>query len=76
MITIILVVLALVVLYFVFVYNSFASLKVKIKEAWSQIDIQLKRRVDLIPNLVSTVKGYASHEKEVFEKVRAAIRDE
>ncbi len=72
MITIILVVLALVVLYFVFVYNSFASLKVKIKEAWSQIDIQLKRRVDLIPNLVSTVKGYASHEKEVFEKVTEA----
>ncbi len=64
------------VLYFVSVYNGLASLKVRIKEAWSQIDVQLKRRVDLIPNLVETVKGYATHEKEVFEnvtKARAAL---
>jgi LemA protein len=57
-------------------YNTLATLKVKIKEAWSQIDVQLKRRVDLIPNLVETVKGYATHEKEVFEnvtKARAAL---
>lgn len=68
--------LAFLVLYVVSIYNSLASLKVKIKEAWSQIDVQLKRRVDLIPNLVETVKGYASHEKTVFEnvtKARAAL---
>ena len=73
---ILLVVLAVFALYIMGVFNSLASLKVKIKEAWSQIDVQLKRRVDLIPNLVETVKGYASHEKEVFEKVtnaRAAL---
>ncbi len=71
-----LVLIALVAFYLVGIYNTFASLKVKIKEAWSQIDIQLKRRVDLIPNLVETVKGYATHEKEVFEnvtKARAAL---
>src|SRR3989337_3227410 len=68
--------LALVVLFVVGVYNKLASLKVKIKEAWSQIDVQLKRRIDLIPNLVESVKGYAAHEKEVFEnvtKARAAL---
>lgn len=54
------------------VYNALVSLKVKIKEAWSQIDVQLKRRADLIPNIVETVKGYAAHEKEVFENVTAA----
>ena len=64
--------LALVVLFIVGVYNKLASLKVKIKEAWSHIDVQLKRRVDLIPNLVETVKGYASHEKDVFENVTKA----
>jgi LemA protein len=62
--------------YVVLVYNSLASMRVRIKEAWSQIDVQLKRRADLIPNLVETVKGYASHEKEVFDAVtqaRAAV---
>lgn len=59
-------------LYFVGVFNSLSTLKVRIKEAWSQIDVQLKRRVDLIPNLVETVKGYATHEKEVFENVTKA----
>jgi LemA protein len=58
--------------YLVLIYNTFAGLKVKIKEAWSQIDVQLKRRADLIPNLVETVKGYASHEKQVFENVTKA----
>ena len=62
----------LIALFVISVYNSLVSLKVKIKEAWSQIDVQLKRRADLIPNLVETVKGYASHEKEVFEKVTQA----
>lgn len=60
------------VFYVIGLYNRLQSLKVKIKEAWSQIDVQLKRRVDLIPNLVETVKGYASHEKEVFEQVTKA----
>jgi len=62
--------------YVVLAYNSLASMRVRIKEAWSQIDVQLKRRADLIPNLVETVKGYASHEKEVFDAVtqaRAAV---
>jgi len=59
-------------LFILSVYNSLVTLKVKIQEAWSQIDVQLKRRTDLIPNLVETVKGYASHEKEVFEKVTQA----
>ena len=57
-------------------YNSLVKLKVRVDEAWSDITIQLKRRADLIPNLVNTVKGYAKHEKGVFEKVteaRAAI---
>jgi LemA protein len=63
---------AAVLLYIIFVYNSLASLKVKIEEAWSGIDVQLKRRIDLIPNLVETVKAYAKHEKEVFENVTKA----
>jgi LemA protein len=64
---------ALVIIgYLISIYNTFATLKVKISEAWSQIDVQLKRRTDLIPNLIETVKGYASHEKEVFENVTQA----
>jgi len=58
--------------YLVVLYNSLVQLKVRIKEAWSQIDVHLKRRADLIPNLVETVKGYASHEKGVFEEVTKA----
>jgi LemA protein len=50
-------------------YNSLVRLRQQVKSAWSQIDVQLKRRYDLIPNLVETVKGYASHEKEAFERV-------
>ena len=53
-------------------YNSFIALKNRAKEAWSDIDVQLKRRYNLIPNLVETVKGYAAHEKGVFEKVTEA----
>ncbi len=68
----IILILVVVFLYLIFTYNSFATLKVKIAEAWSQIDVQLKRRADLIPNLVETVKGYATHEKEVFENVTRA----
>ena len=59
-------------IFLISIYNSLVSLSVKVKEAWSQIDIQLKRRTDLIPNLVETVKGYASHEKGVFEAVAHA----
>jgi LemA protein len=65
-------ILAVAFIYLVSLYNSLATLKFKIKEAWSQIDVQLKRRVDLIPNLVESVKAYAAHEKEVFENVTKA----
>jgi len=54
------------------IYNSLIRLRNRVKEAWSDIEVQLKRRYDLIPNLVETVKGYASHEKQVFENVTAA----
>lgn len=67
-----LVVLALIVGYIIMVYNGLVQLKVRIKEALSGIDVQLKRRIDLIPNLVETVKGYAKHEKDVFENVTKA----
>lgn len=53
-------------------YNSLVTLKLRVDEAWSDITVQLKRRADLIPNLVNSVKGYASHEKTVFEEVTAA----
>jgi LemA protein len=72
MIIVVLAIVAVLALFVMGLYNSLASTKVKIAEAWSQIDVQLKRRVDLIPNLVETVKGYASHEKEVFENVTQA----
>jgi LemA protein len=53
-------------------YNALVALKVRVDEAWSDITVQLKRRADLIPNLIDTVKGYAAHEKEVFENVTRA----
>jgi LemA protein len=53
-------------------YNSLVSSRNRVDEAWSDIDVQLKRRYDLIPNLIETVKGYAAHEKNVFEEVTAA----
>ena len=56
----------------VITYNGLVALRNEVKNAWSQIDVQLKRRYDLIPNLVETVKGYAKHEKETFEKVTQA----
>lgn len=65
-------IVVLAVLWAVAVYNGLIRLKNRVDEAWSDIDVQLKRRYDLIPNLVNTVKGYASHEKEVFEKVTEA----
>lgn len=62
----------LFVLWVVFAYNRFVALMNQAKEAWADIAVQLKRRYDLIPNLVATVKGYAAHESGAFEKVSAA----
>jgi LemA protein len=69
---IVLVVVALLILSLVVMYNGLVRLNIRANEAWSDILVQLKRRADLIPNLVNTVKGYASHEKSVFEDVTAA----
>ena len=69
---IILIVVAVVVLWVVFAYNNFVRMVNRAKEAWADIDVQLKRRYDLIPNLVETVKGYAKHEKTAFESVTNA----
>ena len=66
---IVLVIVVLTVLSFIAIYNALVQKRVRCREAWSQIDVQLKRRYDLIPNLVNTVKGYASHEKETLERV-------
>src|SRR5213076_1269946 len=66
---IVLVVLVAVIAFVISVYNSLVGLRVRADSAWSDIDIQLKRRHDLIPNLVETVKGYASHEKGTFENI-------
>lgn len=68
-------VLVLVVITFIAIYNKLVNLKVRTEEAWSDIDVQLKRRYDLIPNLIETVKGYASHEKKLFEEVTHARAD-
>ena len=65
-------VVVLLVLWLLVTYNSLVMLRNRVREAWSQIDIQLKRRSSLIPNLVETVRGYVKHEKEVFENVTKA----
>jgi LemA protein len=65
-------IVALVILYGVFTYNRLVRLRVRTENAWSQIDVQLRRRYDLIPNLVESVKGYAAHERELFEEVTRA----
>ena len=68
-------IIAIVVILFVLIiaviamYNSLVTLRQRVKNAWSQIDVQLKRRFDLIPNLQETVKGYMAHESEVFAKI-------
>ena len=67
-----LVLVIVVVVWLIAVYNGLVSLKNRVEEAWSDIDVQLKRRYDLIPNLVETVKGYAKHEEGVFQKVTEA----
>src|SRR3989338_2557667 len=65
-------IIVVLVLWFVLAYNSFVRLVNRVKEAWSDIEVQMKRRYDLIPNLVNTVKGYATHESSAFEKVTEA----
>jgi len=70
--TIILIVLAVLVVWVIFMYNRFVTLVNRAKEAWADIQVQLKRRYDLIPNLVETVKGYATHERQAFENVTNA----
>lgn len=73
MIIILLVFIVLVVIAFIAIYNRLVVKRMRVDNGWAQIDVQLKRRYDLIPNLVETVKGYAAHEKETFEKI-AALR--
>lgn len=77
-IVITIVVIGLLLLAVIAIYNRLVRLRNRTDNAWSQVDVQLKRRYDLIPNLVETVKGYASHERETFEavvKARAAAQD-
>lgn len=69
---ILLIILAVIILWAIVAYNGFIRRVNQTDEAWADIDVQLKRRYDLIPNLVETVKGYASHEKEAFENVTKA----
>lgn len=66
------IIVAVVVLLFIVVYNSLVRLRNQVENSWAQIDVQLKRRFDLIPNLIETVKGYAKHEKGVLEEVTKA----
>ena len=70
---IILAVLVIIIVAIISLYNNLVQAKLKVDNAWSQIDVQLQRRFDLIPNFVETVKGYMTHEKETFEKI-AALR--
>ena len=72
MVWVLLAVVGLLVVALVVIYNGLVTTKIRVDEAWSDITVQLKRRVDLIPNLVDTVKGYAKHEKSVFEEVTKA----
>ncbi len=66
---IILIILAVIIIAFIALYNSLVTMRLRVKNAWSQIDVQLQRRFDLIPNLVETVKGYMTHEADVLTKV-------
>jgi len=65
-------IVVVLLLYIILTYNGLVTLRNRVKESWSDIDVQLKRRYDLIPNLVEVVKGYASHEKETLERVITA----
>jgi LemA protein len=66
------VIIAIIAFVFVTYYNRIRVLANRVEEAWAQIDVQLKKRFDLVPNLVETVKGYAAHEREIFEKIAEA----
>jgi LemA protein len=68
----IVVVIAIFASWFISIYNKIKVLANRIEEAWAQIDVQLQKRFDLVPNLVETVKGYATHEREIFESIAAA----
>ena len=68
-----LIIIAVLVIWIISMYNNLVKAKLKVDNAWSQIDVQLQRRFDLIPNFVETVKGYMTHESETFEKI-AALR--
>ena len=69
---IVLLILVVLIVAFIGMYNSLVKLRVRVDKSWADIDVQLKRRYDLIPNLVETVKGYATHEKELFEHIADA----
>ena len=69
---ILLIIVGVLVVVFIGIYNSLIQLRNRCEHAWAQVDVQLRRRYDLIPNLVETVKGYAKHEREVFQKVTEA----
>ena len=64
-----LIIVVVVAIYFIITYNTFVTLRNRIKEAWSDVEVQMKRRYDMIPTLVNTVKGYAKHESQTLEKV-------
>ena len=66
---IVIAIIVILILWFISTYNSLVSLRNRVKDQWAQIDVQLKRRFDLIPNLVETIKGYAKHEKGTLEAV-------
>lgn len=72
---ILLALVAIIIIWAIFAYNRFITLRTRADEAWADIDVQLKRRYDLIPNLINTVKGYAAHEKSVLENVTKARAD-
>lgn len=69
---VVVIVVVLILLWLAMMYNRLVTLRTRSEEAWSDIDVQTKRRYDLIPNMVETVKGYATHEKELFQKVTEA----
>jgi len=69
---VVLIVLAIIVIWFIAIYNRLVGLRNNVEASWKQVDVQLQKRYDLVPNLVETVKGYAKHEKEVFERVTEA----
>src|SRR5829696_934366 len=72
MLWIILGIVALLLIALVFFYNRLVTLRNRVENAWAQVDVQLRRRYDLIPNLIETVKGYAAHEREVFDEIAEA----